>query len=148
METLRNFGVILNFAESTITIDHHEVLMRPLGAFSSIVTHIHVPKRGNYNTHQVTSFPGAPPHPVTVTEATDRTMGILDASYEQVQLDCRSPRRTRKINLPTNKKGYDNSETVVEKLLARRIQIYPEYLCLGIILKVILNNFQNYVLVI
>ena len=27
--------------------------------------------------------------------------------------------------------------------LARKNQIYPEYFCLGIILKVILNNFQN-----
>ena len=36
VDTLRNFGVILNFAESTITIDHHEVIMRPLDAFNSL----------------------------------------------------------------------------------------------------------------
>ena len=40
---------------------------------------------------------------------------------KEVQLDCRSARRTRKINLPTNQRGYDNSETTVGKLLARRI---------------------------
>ena len=60
-----------------------------------------------------------------------------------VQLDCRSSGRTRIINLPTNQKGYDTFETTVGKLSARRIQIYPDYFCLGIILKVILNNFQN-----
>ena len=60
-----------------------------------------------------------------------------------LQLDCRSVRRTRIINLPENQKGYDTFETTVGKLSARRIQIYPDYFCLGIILKVILNNFQN-----
>ena len=45
--------------------------------------------------------------------------------------------------LPTNKKGYDNSETTFGKLSARRIQIYCDRFCLGIILKDILNNFQN-----
>ena len=49
----------------------------------------------------------------------------------------------RNINLPTNQKGYDTFETTVGKLSARRIQIYPGYFCLGIISKVILNNFQN-----
>ena len=52
-------------------------------------------------------------------------------------------RRTRIINLPKNQKGYDTFETTVGKLSARRIQIFPDYFCLGIILKVILNNFQN-----
>ena len=42
-----------------------------------------------------------------------------------LQLDCRSARRTRKINLLVNQKGYDNSETTDEKLSARRIQIFP-----------------------
>ena len=32
-----------------------------------------------------------------------------------------------KINLPTNQKGYDKSETTDEKLSARRIQIYWVY---------------------
>ena len=45
-------------------------------------------------------------------------MGIL-------QLDYRSARRTREINLQTNQKSYDNSETTVGKLLAGRIQICP-----------------------
>ena len=35
-----------------------------------------------------------------------------------------------------NQKGYDNSESTVGKLLAKRIQIYPDYF-FGIILKVI-----------
>ena len=47
------------------------------------------------------------------------------------------------INSRKTRKGYENSETTVEKLSARKIQIYPDYFCLGIILKVILNNFQN-----
>ena len=42
-----------------------------------------------------------------------------------------------KNNLPAKQKGYDNSETTVEKLSPRRIQIYPDYFFLGVILKVI-----------
>ena len=61
----------------------------------------------------------------------------------QLQLDCWSATRTRTINLPTNQKSCDTFETTVGKLSARRIQIFPLYFCLGIILKVILNNFQN-----
>ena len=60
-----------------------------------------------------------------------------------LQLDCWSATRTRMINLPTNQKGYGTFETTVGKLSERRIQIFPVYFCLGIILKVILNNFQN-----
>ena len=63
--------------------------------------------------------------------------------WQCLQLDCQSARRTQNINLPENQKNYDNSETTVGKLSMRRIQIYPDYFCLGIILKVILNNFQN-----
>ena len=36
---------------------------------------------------------------------------------------CRSAIRTRKINLPASQEGFDSSETIVRKLLARRIQI-------------------------
>ena len=61
----------------------------------------------------------------------------------QIQLDCRSARRTRIINLPTNQTSYDTFETIVGKLSARRIQNFPGYICLGNILKVLLNNFQN-----
>ena len=60
-----------------------------------------------------------------------------------VQLDYRSCGRTRIINLATNQKGYGTFETTVGKLSARRIRFCPVYFCLGIILKVILNNFQN-----
>ena len=49
----------------------------------------------------------------------------------------------KKINLPANQKGYNNSETTVGKLSARIIQIFRIHFCLGNILKVILNNFQN-----
>ena len=62
---------------------------------------------------------------------------------EEVQLDCRSCGRTRIIDLTSNQKGYDNSETTVGKLSARRIQIWLGYFCLGIVLKVIQYNFQN-----
>ena len=65
------------------------------------------------------------------------------AFYVFLQLDCFSWRRTRIINLQTNQKGYDTFETTVGKLSARITQIYPDYFCLGTILKVILNNFQN-----
>ena len=86
VENLRNFRVILNFAEITITIDYHVVIMRPLGAFSNIRMQRHALKREVRNTQQGTFFPGAPPDPAAVAEATDRTMGILDASYEKVDL--------------------------------------------------------------
>jgi len=60
--------------------------MRTLDAFSSLSTRRHVLTRENYNTHHSTMFPGAPPDPVAVQEATDRTMGILDAKYEKADL--------------------------------------------------------------
>ena len=50
---------------------------------------------------------------------------IVTALY--VQLDCRSDIRPRIINLASNQKGYDNSETTVGKLSARRIQIFWVY---------------------
>ena len=86
VETLRKFRAILNFAESTITIDHHEVTMRPLDAFSRVKTRKHVLKREVQNTQQGPVFPGAPPDSVSVAEATDRAIGILDASYETADL--------------------------------------------------------------
>ena len=64
-------------------------------------------------------------------------------TQSEIQLDCQSATRTRKNNLPANRKGYDTFETTVGKLSTRRIQIFRVYFCLGIILKVILNNFQN-----
>ena len=42
----------------------------------------------------------------------------------QVQLSLTPSTRTRKINLPANQKGYDNSETTIGKFSARRIQIF------------------------
>ena len=46
-----------------------------------------------------------------------------------LQLDCSPSRRTRNINFPTNRKGYDKSETTCEKHSARRIQICRVYFC-------------------
>ena len=85
-QTLRNFGVILNFAEFTITIDHHEILMRRLDAFSSVNTRKHVLKRKTHNTQHSTKFSDAPPDLVAIEEATDRAMRILDANYEKTDL--------------------------------------------------------------
>ena len=49
------------------------------------------------------------------------------AAQPALQLDCRSTRRTCKINLQTNQEGYDKSETTVGKFSASRIQIYLDY---------------------
>ena len=74
VQTLHNFGVILNFAECTLTIDHHEILMRPLDAFPSVNTRRYIPKTESYNIYHSTIFPGAPPDPVAAAEVTDRAM--------------------------------------------------------------------------
>ena len=42
-----------------------------------------------------------------------------------------------------NQKGYDIFETTVEKLSVGRIQICQDYLCLGIILKVIQADLDS-----
>ena len=47
------------------------------------------------------------------------------------------------INLPAKQKGYGTFETTTGKLSARRTQICFDYFRSGIILKVILNNFQS-----
>ena len=67
----------------------------------------------------------------------------MEYGETEVQLDWTSNTSRQKNNLPTNQKGYGTCETTVEKLSARKIQICGDYFCLGIILKVILNNFQN-----
>ena len=36
VNTLRKYGAIVNFAEEIITIDNHEVIMRPLNSFNSL----------------------------------------------------------------------------------------------------------------
>ena len=70
--------------------------------------------------------------------------GIILGIYKiWLQLECQSGIRTHKINLLTNQKGYGTFETTIGWLSEKRIQIYPDYFCLGNILKVILNNFQN-----
>ena len=77
VDTLRKFGVILIFAEEIITIDHHEVIMRPLDAFNRVNTRRSVLQRELRNIQMGTFFPGVPVDPVSVAKATDRTMGIL-----------------------------------------------------------------------
>ena len=54
---------------------------------------------------------------------TRQTIMLRPETHWTIQLDCRSSGRTRKINLARNQNSYDNSETTVGKLLARRIQI-------------------------
>ena len=49
---------------------------------------------------------------------------LIPKSKTLLQLDWVSAIRKRKINLPANRKGYDESEIVYEKLSARRIQIF------------------------
>ena len=66
-----------------------------------------------------------------------------DIDAEMVQLDWTSNTSRQKNNFPANQKGYDTFETIVGKVPARRIQIFRVCVYLGIILKVILNNFQN-----
>ena len=70
-------------------------------------------------------------------------VSLVHFSRYLIKLDWTSNSNRQKINLPTNQEGCDKSETMDEKLSARRIQICRIYFCLGIILKVILNNFQN-----
>ena len=60
-----------------------------------------------------------------------------------VQLDFRSVRRTRKTNLPTNQKGYDDSETTLEKLMARRIQIFRVYFSVVIFDLLLFKRSEN-----
>ena len=55
--------------------------------------------------------------------------GIYCLTFSLLQLDWTLSRNTRKINSPTNQKGYDNSETTVGKLSARKIQIFQVHYC-------------------
>ena len=50
-------------------------------------------------------------------------------SLTQLQLDWTPMISTRKINLPSNQKCYDESETSFGKLSSRRIQIFHVYFC-------------------
>ena len=54
---------------------------------------------------------------------------LFDLVEFKLQLDRTASARTRKINLSANQKGYDKSETLYEKLSARRIQICGDYFC-------------------
>ena len=63
--------------------------------------------------------------------------------FRTLQLHCRSARRTWKVNLPTNHKGYDNSETTVGKLSAKRIQIFRVQKCCFMFHLLFQKNFAN-----
>ena len=58
---------------------------------------------------------------------------LLDVVHVESSLCCYyswiadQPDAHETVNLLTNQKGYDNSETTVRKLLARRIQIFRVY---------------------
>ena len=69
-------------------------------------------------------------------------VGDGDGVAYGIQLDLASASEPSKKS-PANQKGDDTFKTTVGKLSARRIRIFRVYLCLGIILKVILNKFQN-----
>ena len=92
VETLVKFGVILDFKRKVLTIDHHELTMRPLGAFSNIKKLYRIAKgsddllRISPNITPKSQFPKAPPDPIKVRNATDRVEGILDATYEKADL--------------------------------------------------------------
>ena len=58
-----------------------------------------------------------------------------------LQLDCFHCRHTRKIYLPANRKGCNESETTYEKPLARRVYICYVHVCV-IKFHLFLNNFQ------
>ena len=67
IETLVKFGVILDFKRKVLTIDHHELTMRPLGAFSNIKKLYRIAKgnddllRISPNITPKSQFPKAPP---------------------------------------------------------------------------------------
>ena len=56
-----------------------------------------------------------------------KILAKIKQNSRNLQLDWTSNTSRQKINLPTNQKGYDKSETTDEKLSARRIQIYWVY---------------------
>ena len=60
-------------------------------------------------------------------EATDRELKGHEFFKQHYSWIERQLPSRQKINLPTNQKGYDKSETTDEKLSARRIQIYLVY---------------------
>ena len=54
---------------------------------------------------------------------------ILHAGIEMYSNNPYIPTRTQNNTLPTNQKGYNNTETTVGKLSARKIQICLVYFC-------------------
>ena len=60
-----------------------------------------------------------------------------------LQLDWTSNTSRQKINFPTNRKGYDNSETTVGKLSAGRIQICLVQFYKSHFWPLFQNNFPN-----
>ena len=68
-----------------------------------------------------------------------------DDGVGRVQLDCTPSTRTRKINPLTNQKCYENFETTIGKLLAKRIQICGDCFCKDRFDLFFQNKFPNHV---
>ena len=60
-----------------------------------------------------------------------------------MQLDCQSATRTRKVNLPANQKGYDDSETTAGKLWSRRIHICCDYFLNQFLVSYVLKHVET-----
>ena len=58
-------------------------------------------------------------------------MGVLSTGVTKYGWIGSPVHAHKKINLPTNQKGCDKSETTYEKLSARRIQICGDYFCMN-----------------
>ena len=69
--------------------------------------------------------------PPTRPKKAPRTEGSVSSfSGASIQLDYSPSRRTRKVNLSRNHKGYNKSETTYEKLPARRVHISRTRFCI------------------
>ena len=62
-----------------------------------------------------------------------------DAAYRWIG----RPIRANKKLIPKKRKGCDNSETTVGKLLARRIQTYSDYFCKPLFWPIIFETREN-----
>ena len=72
IETMTKLGMVLNFNDKTITIDHQTLPMRTLESIS--------------NTKQLRSQFKAFTEPISMREATNRAVTIADAQYKKANL--------------------------------------------------------------
>ena len=68
---------------------------------------------------------------------------LRSSQRDVIQLNWTSNTSRQTINLPTNQKGYDKSETTIEKLSARRIQICWVYFSVIIFDLLFFKTSQN-----